>query len=101
VRAYKTVPVKTVYVEGRGYRMRARSNSDEVASYYPLLELGRNVQLAHQLYKYWESHPEEIWARTRALEMADFYVASQEEDGAIPLVWSPEENRHRTYFTPL
>ena len=100
MRALKTVPLKAVYVEGKGYRMRARSNSDEVCSYYPYLEFCRNVQLAYQLYKYWESHPDETWAKTRALEMADFFVASQEKDGSLPLIWSPEHG-YGTYYPPL
>ena len=101
MRGYKNVPLKEVYDPGKGYRMIAWASADKAGQYYAHVDLGRNIQLAYQLYKYWESHPQETWAKSRAIEMADFYVASQEADGAIPLLWDTKESRYRTYYPPI
>jgi len=106
MRAYKNAPINSVYVPGKGYRGHAWSNSDEEVTRfaYPFVWVGVGAQLAYLFYKYWENHPEENWAKERAIEMADFFVSSQIDNGAVPLVWKVRENKygttHKTWMEP-
>lgn len=94
MRAYKDAPLHNVYVPGKGYRGRAWANSSERGNYYVYIWPGSNVQLAFQLYEYWVHHPAEIWAKDRAIEMANFFVKSQLPNGAVPRVWDEEKQEY-------
>lgn len=94
MRAYKDAPLNTVYVPGKGYRGRAWANSDDRGNYYVYIWPGTNVQLAFQLYEYWTQHPDETWARDRAIEMANFFLKSQLPNGAVPRNWDEEKQRY-------
>ena len=59
--------------------------------------IGVNVQLACQLYLYWQKHPAETWARERAINMANFFVETQSASGAVPTLWDTKEKRFRAY----
>lgn len=59
--------------------------------------IGVNVQLAYQLYLYWQKHPAESWARDRAINMANFFVETQADTGAVPTLWDTKEKRFRAY----
>jgi hypothetical protein len=59
--------------------------------------IGVNVQLAYQLYRYWQDHRSETWAQQRAISMADFFVETQDSSGAVPTLWDTQERRFRAY----
>lgn len=96
MRAYKDVPLKTVYIPGKGYRGRAWANSDERGDYYTYVWPGTNVQIAFLLYKYWEGHRSETWAKDRAIEMANFFMASQLPSGVVARNWDEEKQEYTT-----
>lgn len=60
-----------------------------------------DVQLAYQLYRYWESHREETWAKERAIQMAGFFVAVQNANGTGPEIWDPQAKRFRAITDPI
>lgn len=77
------------YVKGKGYHQLIRFDTGDFDTTVPhgwyskYIVAGPQVQLAYELYKYWETHPEETWARERATEMADFMLSMQQEGGAF------------------
>jgi hypothetical protein len=96
MRGFRDAPLNTCYVPGKGYRGRAWSNSDDLADYYSYIWIGSNVQIAYQLYRYWERHRSEVWAKERSIEMAEFFVASQLPSGAVPRNWDEEKQVYTT-----
>ena len=77
------------YFPGKGYTQILRFDngcSDTTiphGRYSKFILVGPQQELAYALYKYWETHPEESWARQRAVEMADFLVKRQLPNGAF------------------
>lgn len=65
--------------------------------YGAYIPIGVNVQLACQFYRYWQAHPEQVWAKERAINMANFFVESQTPSGAVPCLWDPQAKRFRAY----
>ncbi len=65
--------------------------------YGQYIPIGVNVQLAYHLYRYWQNHPAETWAKERAIEMANFFVETQNPRGAVPTLWEPQAKRFRAY----
>jgi hypothetical protein len=61
------------------------------------INIGINVQLGYQLYRYWQANPTATWARERALNTAGFYMEVQKEDGSVPSLWAPKEKEFRSY----
>ena len=86
ISVYKNVPG---YIKGKGYPQLIKFNTGDYDTTVPhgwyskYILIGPQVQLAYQLYKYWETHPEESWARDRAIEMANFLVKMQENNGGF------------------
>jgi hypothetical protein len=92
------------YVELPPYRSKAyhhqivpSTGKPPVKGYGAWINIGINVQLAYQFYKYWQTHPSETWARDRAVNMAGFFMEVQNEDGSVPSLWDPKEKKFRTY----
>ncbi len=83
----------------RAYRQQVNPQTGEPVSkgYGLYVPIGVNVQLAYQLYQYWQRHPSEGWARERAISMADFFVETQDASGAVPTLWDTKERRFRAY----
>lgn len=81
---YRTAPG---YIPGKGYTQLIRTDTGRCDSTVPHGWYSKNicpgpsVQLGYELYQHYLKNPEEIWAREHAFEMADFLVASQEENG--------------------
>ncbi len=77
------------YVKGKGYHLLIRFDTGDYDTTIPhgwyskYILTGPQIQLAYQLYRYWEDHKDESWARERAMEMAGFLVEMQEESGAF------------------
>ena len=94
MRAYKDVPLKTFYIPGKGYRGRGWANSDELGNYYEYIWPGDNLTIAYQLYQYWADHRSEVWAKDRAIEMANFFMTSQIPSGAVPRNWDEEKQEY-------
>lgn len=82
---YKTTPG---YVEGKGYHQLIRVDTGDFDTTVPhgwyskYLAPGPQVQLGYELYQHWKANRDELWARQRAIEMSDFLVSQQNEDGA-------------------
>jgi len=85
MKLYKTTPG---YVEGLGYHQLIRVDTGDFDTTVPhgwyskYLAPGPQVQLGYELYQHWKSNPNERWARQRAIEMSDFLVSQQNEDGS-------------------
>lgn len=86
MKLYKTVPG---YVKGKGYHQLIRFDNGIFDTTIPhgwyskYIVAGPQVQLAYELYRYWKNNPGETWARERAIEMADFLIEMQAENGAF------------------
>jgi hypothetical protein len=74
------------------------SGAPPLFGYGTYINIGINVQLGYQLYKYWLTNRQETWALERAINMAGFYVEVQNEDGSVPSLWDPKQKRFRTYL---
>jgi hypothetical protein len=61
------------------------------------INIGINVQLAYQLYKYWLENPDETWAKERAINMANLFAEVQNPDGSVPSLWDPENKKFINY----
>lgn len=83
---YKT-DVPNIYEKGKGYRMRAWADSDELANYYAYITFMSNSILCYLLYKLWMDNKEETWARDRVIEMTEFAISKQIASGAMPRCW--------------
>jgi hypothetical protein len=93
--SYSLADRGSIYVEGRGYRMRAFSNHEEPKdAYYNDVAVGYNMMLASALYEYWSENREAVWAREKALEMAWFFVKSTDASGRVPDFWRESERRY-------
>lgn len=73
------------------------SGAPPLNGYGTYINIGINVQLAYQFYKYWQTHQNETWARERAFNMAGFFIEVQNEDGSVPSLFDPKQKRFRTY----
>lgn len=77
------------YVRGKGYHQLIRFDTGDFDTTVPhgwyskYIVTGPQILLAYELYKYWQTHQEESWARERAIEMADFLIEMQEDCGAF------------------
>ena len=77
------------YVSGKGYHQLIRCDTGNFDTTVPhgwyskYIVTGPDVQLAYELYKYWETHQQETWARQRAIEMANFLLTMQQPCGAF------------------
>jgi len=93
---YKNAPA---YEEGMGYHqcidLDIGKPSPGYGKYIPVCA---NVPLAYNLYEYWRMNPKEEWARKRALEIVEFFIKSQDENGAVPTLYDPEKRRYLTYI---
>ncbi len=88
-----------VYVPGIGYHQQIKFDTGEpfLQGYGRYISICSNVGVAHSHYLWWMKHPEELWARDRALEIANFFMQSQADHGGVPnLLWR-EEGRYMTY----
>lgn len=92
------------YIEGKGYRQQIRVSTGEPAkgdvaegAYGKFIPICSNVSLAYNLYKWWMRHPEDEWAKKRAIEMVDFFLNSQAEHGGVPNLYLDGEDRYITY----
>ena len=86
MKLYKNIPG---YVEGKGYHQLVRVDTGDFDTTVPhgwyskYLVTGPQVQLGFELYKYWQKNKSETWARERAIEMANFLLQMQNEQGAF------------------
>ena len=77
ISVYKNTPG---YIKGKGYYQLIRFDTGDYDTTLPhgwyskYIITGSQMQLAYQLYKYWEDHQHETWAKERATEIADFVV---------------------------
>ncbi len=75
------------YIPGKGYTQLIRTDTGRYDTTVPHgwyskdICPGPQVQLGYELYRYWQLHREETWARKRAFEMADFLVQQQLPSG--------------------
>lgn len=83
---YKRMPG---YIGGKGYPQLIRFSTGDFDTTLPhgwyskFLVIAPQLQLAHELYRYWKKNQDETWARDRAVEMADFAVKMQSNNGAF------------------
>lgn len=98
----------TVYVslppfKNKAYHQQVNpyTGSAPLYGYGAYIPIGVNVQLAYQFYIYWQKHPDETWAKERAINMANFCVETQATSGAIPTLWDPKAKRFRAYQSPM
>ncbi|MFA5235762.1 MAG: hypothetical protein WC399_02800 [Bacilli bacterium] len=77
------------YVKGKGYQSLLRSDNGKMdnmiarGGYGKLIIAGANAAIALELYRYYVNHPDQVWAKERAHEMADFLCAYQLPNGLI------------------
>ncbi|MCM1189980.1 MAG: hypothetical protein NC541_11875 [bacterium] len=77
------------YIKGKGYQSLLRSDNGKMdnmiarGGYGKLIIAGANAGIALELYRHYLNHPEELWAKEYACEMADFLCAYQLPNGAI------------------
>jgi len=78
------------YFEGKGYSMKISTDTGDMdlvsphGSYGTIIATSCQMENACVMYDYYKRHPEAEWARTRAFEMADFFVSEQRESGMVP-----------------
>lgn len=83
---YKRIPG---YIEGKGYPQLIRFSTGDFDTTFPhgwyskFLVIAPQIQLAHELYLYWKKNQNETWARDRAIQIADFAVKMQSDNGAF------------------
>ena len=96
ISVYKRTPA---YCKGKGYHQCIHLDTGEPSKGYgKYVPVCANVALAYQLYKYWLANRSEKWAKERALEIVNFFIKSQNEDGGVPTLWEPMKNRYLTYI---
>lgn len=84
-----------VYIKGKGYRMRAWANTDELGSYYKDMGVCVNITVAEMLYNYYLKNNSQTWARERAQEIIAFFLKSQLPTGEVPDFWCEEDQCYR------
>lgn len=78
------------YFDGKGYSIKISTDTGDMdlvsphGSYGTIISTPTQMENACILYNYFRHHPEAEWARTRAFEMADFFVSEQRENGMVP-----------------
>lgn len=78
------------YFDGKGYSLKISTDTGDMDLISPHGNYGTIIAVPCQmsnciiLYNYWKRHPGEEWARTRAFEMADFFVERQLPNGMVP-----------------
>ncbi len=84
--------VPTIYVKGKGYRMRAWADSDEIANYYAFITFQSNALLCYLLYLTWCQDNTQTWAKERMMEMTEFAISKQSASGAMPRCWDVDND---------
>lgn len=88
-------------IVGKAYHMQIeipRGSSPPTHGYGAFIPLGANMHLALQLYKFYRLHPQEVWAKERAIDVAKFFVYSAEREGyKLPLLYDPRTKSFRTF----
>lgn len=84
--------VPTIYVKGKGYRMRAWADSDEIANYYAFITFQSNALLCYLLYLTWCQDNTQTWAKERMIEMTEFAISKQSASGAMPRCWDVDND---------
>jgi hypothetical protein len=83
---YKNTPA---YIKGGGYPQLIRLDTGNYSTTIPhgwyskYTATGPQVQLAYELYRWWKNNPEETWAKDRAMEMVNFAIEVQADNGAF------------------
>ena len=84
-----------VYIKGKGFRMRAWANTDDLGAYYKDMGVCVNITVARMLYGHYLENRGETWARDRALEIIAFFLKSQLPTGEVPDFWCEEDQCYR------